>query len=153
MSAAYLEAYRIAKNSTNMTGREIEAAALTRCALMLSECKNNWDAPNRDENLSEALEINQRVWTILQGELTREDNPLPKQIKEDLLSLSVFINKRTIQVMAYPSCEKLKILIDINLNIATGLNSSPDNTKEVEKNQNVVIPMPPQRLAQTSIRV
>jgi hypothetical protein len=89
----------------------------------------------------------------LQGELTREDNPLPKQIKEDLLSLSVFINKRTIQVMAYPSCEKIKILIDINLNIATGLNSSPDNTKEVEKNQNVVIPMPPQRLAQTSIRV
>ena len=135
-----------------MTGREIEAAALTRCALMLSECKNNWDAPNRDENLSEALRINQRVWSILQGELTSADNPLPKQIKEDLLSLSIFIDKRIIQVMAYPSCEKLNILIDINLNIAAGLDSSPANAKEVEENKNVVIPMPPQRLAQTSIR-
>jgi flagellar biosynthesis activator protein FlaF len=151
MSAAYLEAYKTAKNSTEMSGREIEAAALTRCALLLSDCQKDWDAANSDVNLTEALRINQRVWSILQGELTSADNPLPKKLKEDLLSLSIFIDKRIIQVMAHPEPEKLDIIIDINLNIAAGLKSSPNKEEKAQNDQNV-IPMPPQRLSQTSIR-
>ncbi len=124
MYATQLETYKRAQ-SNNMSGREIEASALTRCALLLSDCQKNWDAPNRDHNLSEALRINQRVWSILQAELARDDNPLPLQIRQDILSLSIFIDKRVIEVMAYPVPEKLKILIDINLNLAAGLRSSP----------------------------
>jgi flagellar biosynthesis activator protein FlaF len=148
MSAAHLEAYRTAKNSANMSGREIEAAALTRCALMLSDCLKDWDAPGRDAKLDEALRTNQRVWSILQGELTIKDNPLPKQLKEDLLSLSIFIDKRTIQVMAHPVPEKIKILIEINLNIAAGLEKTSDNEGEDQ-----VIGLPAKRPALTSIHV
>ena len=146
MSAAYLEAYKTAKTS-NMSGREIEAAALTRCALMLSECRDNWDAPDREEKLNGVLRINQSVWSIFQGELTQKENLLPKKLKEDLLSLSIFIDKRTIQIMALQEPEKLNILIDINLNIAAGLNVTP-NKEEAE-----IVPMPVKRLAATSIRV
>ena len=124
MYVTQLETYKRAQ-SNNMSGREIEAAALTRCALLLSDCQKNWDAPNRDYNLSEALRINQRVWSILQAELAREDNPLPVQIRQDILSLSIFMDKRIIEVMAYPAPEKLKILIDINMNLAAGLRSTP----------------------------
>jgi flagellar protein FlaF len=157
MSAAYLEAYKTAKVS-NMSGREIEAAALTRCALLLSECRDNWDVPDREDKLNEALKINQRVWSILQGELTQGDNPLPKKLKEDLLSLSIFIDKRTIQIMAHHEPEKLNILININLNIAAGLNTNPDkaaalNTAPEKVEEGKVIQMPVNRLAQTSIRV
>ena len=119
-----LEAYRTAQNSV-LSGREIEAAALTRCAILLSDCQKNWDAPDREEKLAEALRTNQKVWSIFQSELTRKDNPLPRQLKEDILSLSLFIDKRIIEVMAYPAPEKLKILIDINLNLAAGLRSKP----------------------------
>ncbi len=147
MSAAYLEAYKAAQTN-NMSGREIEAAALTRCAQLLSNCQNNWDAPNRDFNLAEALRINQRLWSIFQGELTSADNPLPKKLKEDLLSLSIFIDKRIIQVMAYPDPEKLKILIDINLNIAAGLNEKPDKGEEGK-----IVPLQAEKPVQTSIRV
>jgi len=63
------------------------------------------------------------VWSIFQSELTRKDNPLPRQLKENILSLSLFIDKRILEVMAYPAPEKLKILIDINLNLAAGLRS------------------------------
>jgi flagellar biosynthesis activator protein FlaF len=122
--ALQLEAYKTAQTN-NMSGREIEAAALTRCALILSDCQENWDAPNRDENLSEALRINQRVWSILQAELAQDDNPLPLQIRQNILTLSVFIDKRIIEVMAHPAPEKLKILIDINENLAAGLRSRP----------------------------
>jgi len=120
MYAMQMEAYKTAQN-TNLSGREIEAAALTRCAIILSDCRQNWDASNRDENLNEALRINQRVWSILQSELVQDDNPLPIQIRKDILALSVFIDKRIIEMMAYPAQEKLKILIEINLNLAAGL--------------------------------
>lgn len=120
-----LDAYRTAQKSQNMSGRDIEAAALTRCALLLSDCQKNWDAPDRDAMLAEALRHNQRVWTILQSELVKPDNPLPIQIRENILTLSVFIDNRIIQVMAHPEPEKLKIIIDINLNLAAGLRGSP----------------------------
>lgn len=126
MYVTQLETYKRAQ-SNNMSGREIEAAALTRCALLLSDCQNNWDAPNRDHNLSEALRINQRVWSILQSELVSEDNPLPIEMRNNILTLSVFIDKRIIEVMTYPKPEKLKIIIDINLNLAAGLRGSPED--------------------------
>jgi len=122
--AKELEAYR-AGQKIGESGREIEAAALTRCALMLKECRENWDAPDRDGALDEALLVNQRVWSILQSELVRDDNPLPVEIRQNLLTLSVFIDNRIIQIMANPIPEKLKIIIDINLNLAAGLRGSP----------------------------
>lgn len=124
MYAMQLDAYRTAQN-TNASGRDIEAAALTRCALMLVDCQKNWTIPDRDETLADALRKNQVVWSILQSELIKDDNPLPIEMRNNLLSLSVFVDKRIIDVMADPAPEKLKILIDINLNLAAGLRGSP----------------------------
>lgn len=124
MSAAQLEAYKSAQKSV-MSGREIEALALTRAALQLKKCRNEWDPDDHDGKRAESLTMNQRIWTILQGELAKEDNPLPKQLRQDLLSLSLFVDKRTFDIMAYPAPEKLDILININLNIAAGLRSNP----------------------------
>jgi len=146
-----LEAYRKVKNSRQMSGREIEAAALTRCATLLLDCQKNWNAPDRDKRLDEALRTNQRVWSILQSELAEPSNPLPKNLREDLLTLSVFIDNRIIQVMAYPDPAKLKILIDINLNIAAGLNSSPEKKEVATKDENI-IPMQAPRLSQMGIQ-
>jgi len=124
VSAAQLEAYKSAQKSV-MTGREIEAMALTKAALQLKKCRNNWDPDDKNRERSDSLEKNQKIWSILQGELAREDNPLPKQLREDLLSLSLFVDKRTFDIMAFPAPEKLDILININLNIAAGLRSNP----------------------------
>lgn len=124
MSAAQLEAYKSAQKSV-MSGREIEAMALTKAALQLKKCRNEWDPDDREGKRSESLEMNQRIWTILQGELAKEDNPLPKQLRQDLLSLSLFVDKRTFDIMAFPAPEKMDILININLNIAAGLRSNP----------------------------
>jgi flagellar protein FlaF len=121
MSAAQqLAAYRTVQKITS-SGREIEALVLTRAAQKLAEVQNNWDAPDRDERLDEALRYNQRIWSIFQGELLKEDNPLPRQLRADILSLSAFIDRRIIEVMAFPDPEKLKVIVRINLNIAAGL--------------------------------
>ena len=124
MLAAQLDAYKSA-NTKTISGRELEASVLTQAALKLTYCQQNWDAPDRAERMVEALTHNQRIWSILQSELARDDNPLPKQLKEDLLSLSLFIDKRSFDIMAFPEMSKITMLISINLNIAAGLRGRP----------------------------
>ncbi|HET6491213.1 MAG TPA: flagellar biosynthesis regulator FlaF, partial [Syntrophales bacterium] len=113
-------AYRTVQKITS-SGREIEALVLSRAAEKLAEVQKNWNAPDRDEKLDEALRHNQFVWSIFQGELMKEDNPLPKQLRQDILSISAFIDKRIYEIMSYPAPEKLTVIINLNLNLAAGL--------------------------------
>ncbi len=50
---------------------------------------------------------------------------MPRPLKEQLLSLSLYIDKRSLFLMAYPDPEKVSHIISINLNIAAGLKGSP----------------------------
>ena len=115
-----LDAYKSVEKTT-VSGRETEARVLTEAALKLRACQKKWDNEDQRELLDEALTYNQRIWTIFQAELGKEDNPLPDKIKLDLLRLSSFIDKRIFEIMAYPAPEKLNIIIKINENIAAGL--------------------------------
>lgn len=108
----------------NLSGRELEASVLSRAGLMLKSVKDNWDAPDRDQKLLEAVKFNQKVWSFFQAELSDPENPLPKNLREDILNLSIFIDKRLFEVVAYPDPDKLAIVIDIDFNIAAGLRTS-----------------------------
>ena len=119
-----LSAYKSVSKATQ-SGREIEAAVLTKAAVKLKECRDNWDAPDRDYRLQDALKYNQRIWSIFQSELSREDHELPKKLRLDIFRLAAFIDRRIFETLAFPSPEKLKIVIDINNNLAAGLRSSP----------------------------
>lgn len=110
----------------NLSGRELEASVLTRAGLMLKQVQDNWDDPERDAKLLEAIKFNQKVWSFFQAELTDPENPLPKNLREDILNLSIFIDKRLFEIMAYPNKEKLNIVVDINFNIAAGLRTKPE---------------------------
>ncbi len=109
-----------------LSGRELEASVLTRAGLMLKQVQVNWSAPDRDEKLLEAIKFNQKVWSFFQAELSDPENPLPKNLRQDILNLSLFIDKRLFEVMANPDTEKLNIVIDINFNIAAGLRTKPE---------------------------
>jgi flagellar protein FlaF len=124
MHAAQLETYRNVQKAT-LSGRDLEAEVLSKAAYKLKFCQNNWDSPNRDELLDEALKYNQKIWTVFQAELAKPENPLPEKIKQDLLSLSVFVDKRIFEIMSFPAPEKLNAIININLNIAAGLKGLP----------------------------
>ena len=119
-----LRAYESVDKATQ-SGREIEAAVLTKAALKLKECQDSWDAPDRDYRLEEALKYNQRIWSIFQSELSREDHELPKKLRLDILRLAAFIDRRIFETMASPAPDKLNIVIDINNNLAAGLRGSP----------------------------
>lgn len=110
----------------HLSGRELEASVLTRAGLMLKQVQENWAAPDRDEKLLEAIKFNQKVWSFFQAELSDPENPLPKNLREDILNLSLFVDKRLFEVMANPDKDKLQIVIDIDFNIAAGLRTKPE---------------------------
>jgi flagellar protein FlaF len=124
MFANAVGAYEMVSKLT-MSGRETEAAVLTKAARMLQKCQEQWNTDHLDSMLEEALKFNQRIWSIFQSELSHEQNPLQKKLRLDIIRLSAFIDKRIFETMAEPSPEKLNIIIDINYNLAAGLRDSP----------------------------
>ncbi|BCS55998.1 flagellar biosynthesis regulator FlaF [Geobacter sp. SVR] len=110
----------------NLSGRELEASVLSRAGLMLKQVQDNWDAPDMHQKLMEAIKFNQKVWSFFQAELSDPENPLPRNIRQDILNLSIFIDKRLFEVMAVPDREKLSIVVDINFNLAAGLRTKPE---------------------------
>jgi flagellar protein FlaF len=121
---AALKAYNTVNRAT-MTGRNVEAEVLFKAALKLKACQDHWTESGLESRLAAALKFNQRVWTIFQAELEKPENPLPNALKTNLLRLSAFIDKRTLETLAYPAPEKLTILVNINHNIAAGLRMRP----------------------------
>lgn len=109
----------------SLSTRDLEASILTRAATMLKQAQEIWDSPERDAKLMEAISYNQKIWSFFQAELSSPDNPLPADTRQNILNLSLFIDKRLIEVLAMPDPARLNIVIDINLNLAAGLRSAP----------------------------
>ena len=124
MSLNPMDAYKKVEQET-ISGSEVEAAVLIKAANKLEECQKNWDTGEWESKLDESLKFNQLIWSIFQSELAAEDNPLPKDLRINLLRLSSFIDGRSLDTMAYPASDKLTILININRNIAAGLREHP----------------------------
>lgn len=120
MPANPLDAYRNVEKAT-LSQRDLEATVLSKAATRLQAIKDNWSGDQNDALLEDALNYNQKIWSFFQAELTMEDNPLPEEVKRNLLALSLFVDRRTFEVLAYPAPDKLDVLINININVSAGL--------------------------------
>lgn len=120
MPANPLDAYRNVEKAT-LSQRDMEATVLSKAAQLLQVMRDDWSGADQFERLEDALKYNQRVWTFFQAELSMPDNPLPDEIKQNLLALSLFVDRRSFEALAYPAPEKLDVLININMNVAAGL--------------------------------
>ena len=107
-----------------MSGRETEARVLSKAALKLKECQENWASETRRTELEEAFEYNHQIWSLFQAELTKPDHPMDKELRQNILNLSVFIEGRIYDTRAYPDPEKLTAIIHINNGLAAGLRAS-----------------------------
>ena len=115
-----LEAYAKIKRMTS-SPREIEAEALTVANRKFQKCLDNWNASERPKALKEALMFNQKLWTLFQTALAARENPLPKELRLNILKLGKFIDSRTFQILAKPTLDKLEAIMDINTRLAETL--------------------------------
>lgn len=102
-------------------GIDVEVNVLEKAAVLLKRCQENWTDDQFNRALDDALRYNQKIWEVFQNDWRSKECPLSKEMRENLLSLSVYVRKTTLDVMAYPKKEKLTSLISINENLASGL--------------------------------
>jgi flagellar protein FlaF len=102
--------------------RDVEAWGLTEAARRLIHARQS---PENSELLRQALSLNQRLWTIFQTSMVDPECPLPRDVRENILALSIIVDRQTFDRLIDLDVTKLDRLIDINRAVATGLSQRP----------------------------
>jgi flagellar protein FlaF len=122
MQHAAAQAYKnVAKETAS--ARDLEASLLLKSAAQFQAIRDSWE--RRKLELNEALLFNRKLWTIFLASVTRDDNPLPAEIRQSVTSLGIFVLNRTMKLTSNPQPDGLGTLININRKIASGLRNKP----------------------------
>lgn len=113
------------QQTTNQTAspRDLEAQLLSKSAANIQRIRDNWD--EAQDQLLDALDYNRKLWAVLIDTVTKDDNPLPKEIRQNVANLGIFVLGQTVELQASPQVEKLDVLININREISAGLRNTP----------------------------
>ncbi|HEY1384061.1 MAG TPA: flagellar biosynthesis regulator FlaF [Dongiaceae bacterium] len=102
--------------------RSTEAWALGEASRRLALAAKMND---QGEALREALRLNQRLWSIFQAALSEPDCPLPKDVRDNVLALSVMMDRHVMARLADLDGSRIGPILDINRAIAEGLAAKP----------------------------
>lgn len=97
----------------------MEADKLLYAAQQLAAIRDGWDSKRIE--LDAALLNNRKLWSVLLATVTRNDNPLPAALRQNVANIGIFVMKQTVELMNDPKPEKLGSLININRELAAGL--------------------------------
>jgi flagellar protein FlaF len=111
-----LRKYQTALRTTE-SPRSMEYRLFAQVTRALMECK---DKTVRQR--IEALDMNRRMWLVLQADLVDGRNQLPNQLKASLISLSIWVERQTSKALA--SGAGIDALIDVNRAVMEGLSVS-----------------------------
>jgi flagellar protein FlaF len=102
--------------------RERESALLMKAAAGLQNVKDEW-ATGTQQELKAALTFNRKLWIIFMAAVTKEDSPLPQEIRQNIANLGMFIMNQTREILleANPQPQQLDVLVRLNRQIAAGL--------------------------------
>lgn len=109
------------------TPREGEARALLKAASRIQLALSG-DKVDRSD-LDSALIYNRNLWIEIVTRVSDADNPLSKQVKESILALGQFVFKHTLACQVGKDSLKSSVLIDLNQNLALGLQGSAGSGK------------------------
>ena len=97
----------------------MEASLLLKAASRLQAVKDGWDG--NGANLDEALLYNRKLWTIFLSSVASADNPLPRETRQNVANLGLFVMNHTLSATYERRPEQLTSLISINRELAAGL--------------------------------
>ncbi len=107
--------------------RSMEGRILLKAAQQLEDLQKRLRAGETvsREEIGDVMNYNQKLWLLFVDDMKNPDHPVPQEIKNNIVSLALFIFKRTLEVLANTKPESLQALININRNIASGLMKKP----------------------------
>ena len=107
-----------------MDPRSTEAWALAEASRRLILAARVTD--DKGESMRAALVLNQRLWSIFQASLIDPTSELPKEIRDNVLALSVMVDRHLMARLGDLDGSKIQPIIDINRSIAEGLSMTPE---------------------------
>ena len=114
---AYQQTAKVVESS-----RERESALLMKAAAGLQKIKDEW--PDSYDDLKPALTFNRKLWSIFMTSVTKEDSPLPDDVRQNIANLGMFIMNQTREILIAPAPQKLDVLVRLNRQLAAGLRGS-----------------------------
>lgn len=113
--------YRQTQMNSAPGGRQIEVSIMEMATSKLrGQLSEDGDLAWSRE-LDEALKFNQKMWDIFSADWMSEESKLPQELRQNLLSIGIFVKKKTFTTMASPDRASLELLIQLNENILEGL--------------------------------
>ena len=100
--------------------RRLEGDVLLGAASRLEAARREW-RPESGRALEAALLHNRKVWTIFASGAADEASALPPELRDNVISIAIFVFRRSLQVLARPEPGMVDSLIEINRCIAAGL--------------------------------
>jgi flagellar protein FlaF len=115
------QAYQQTSRAT-VAPRDLEANLLSTSAAHLQRIRNDWN--QLASELPAALKFNRKLWTVFLTSALEEECPLPHELRQNVVSLGIFILCQTAELQVEAKPEKLDIMIKINRDVAAGLRGS-----------------------------
>ena len=132
-----LQAYqRAAEQAEGPKQTEFRLFGLVTRALMDAAQKDESDLSGR----MRALHWNRRLWTTLAADCASPENRLPMELRANIISLSIWVDKHTSQVMQRK--QAIQPLIDINRIIMQGLSGQTQSAREAGSMADADAPAP-----------
>jgi len=111
-----IQAYQnAAKKTEGPRQTEYRAFAMATRGLIDAASLPNTEVGRR----AEALATNRRLWSLLASDCAAEGNQLPQPLRAQIISLSMFVDRHSSQVMRAGA--SFDVLIEINRTIMQGL--------------------------------
>lgn len=104
--------------------RDLEASLLLQAAARLQSVHDIWEedlSGGVKTKLDEALLYNRKLWSVFLSEMADANHPMPREIRQNVANIGLFVLSHTVSVMSNPRPEQLGSLININREIAAGL--------------------------------
>ena len=104
--------------------RELEAQLLMRAASQLQAVKDG--AVTKMADVLSAVRYNRVLWVLFAFSTSNPDNPLPIEIRKNVINLAAFVVNRsiTLETAEEPEPDRVEVLININREIAAGLRTN-----------------------------
>ncbi len=110
---------------------QTEGWVLIECARRLDQLSK---AAELDvEEFIEQVRTNWRVWTVIQSEASDPNSTMSMELRQNLINLATFVDKKSIELLRNPDTKALSILISVNRQIGAGFMESmatPNNEQE-----------------------
>ena len=109
------------KNVARQTSspRELEATLLLQAAARLQSVHDTWGQDR--SKLDDALLYNRKLWSVFLSEMTDANNPMPKNVRQNVANIGLFVMNHTVTAMTDRRPDHLGSLISINRELAAGL--------------------------------